>query len=58
MLIKNPKPTGRKLLKEGAAILLVIETGLFFGSYGIWYKLNTDRGTCVLCKSYQSDFDE
>lgn len=43
MLHKNPKPTYRKLIKTGAKIFFVAEAIAFVGSYGLWYKLNTDR---------------
>lgn len=51
MIVKSPKSPGWKLVKRTAAALFVIETGLFFGSYGVWSKLNSDRGM-LRCINY------
>lgn len=44
MLIKHPKPNYRKWLKRGAIALFAVEAVCFIASYGIWHKVNTDRG--------------
>lgn len=48
MLTKHQKPFYRKVLIKGGIILFVIEAVGFVGSYTIWTKLNTDRGTFIL----------
>ncbi|XP_060532519.1 protein CEBPZOS [Cylas formicarius] len=45
MLIKTPKSTAKKYLKRGFLTLFVAESLCFVATYGIWYKVNTDRET-------------
>ena len=44
MLQKKPKSTYWNFIKKGATILFVTEALLFAGSYGIWHRLNTNKG--------------
>lgn len=43
MLQKNPKPTYRRYIKNGAKILFVAEAAFFAISYGVWYRLNREQ---------------
>lgn len=45
MLVKNPKPSYRKWIKRGALVLFVVEAVSFAASYGLWFRVNTDRDT-------------
>jgi hypothetical protein len=47
MLKKNPKPQYFKYVRTGAKALFVIESVLFAGAYGVWYRMNTSRGEWV-----------
>lgn len=45
MITKTPKSGILQFIKRGAAIVFVIEAVGFAGSYFIWHKTNTDRGS-------------
>lgn len=44
MLQKNSKPSFLRFIKRGAAILFVLEAASFGVSYGVWHRMNTNRG--------------
>lgn len=50
MLQKDSKPTFIKFIKKSAAVLFVLEAASFGVTYGVWYRMNTNRGTFLLCK--------
>lgn len=43
-MVRLPRPAYIKTLKKGAKILFVVEALLFAGSYGVWQRMNTNRG--------------
>lgn len=43
MLPKTPKSGFWKLVKSSAKALFVIEVGCFAASYGVYYRMNTNR---------------
>lgn len=45
MLTKTPKVTYGKYIKNTAKTILVAEIVAFAISYGVWDRLNTNRGT-------------
>lgn len=45
MLPKTPKSSFWKFVKGSAKTLFVIETFCFAASYGVYYRMNTNRGT-------------
>lgn len=47
MLEKKPKSNFKRLLGITAASVFVVEAVGIAVSYGLWYKLNTERGTYV-----------
>ena len=45
MLPKTPKSSFWKFVKGSAKTLFVIEAVCFAASYGVYYRMNTNRGT-------------
>lgn len=45
MLSKTPKSGFWKFVKGSAKTLFVIEAVCFAASYGVYYRMNTNRGT-------------
>ncbi|XP_047119957.1 protein CEBPZOS [Schistocerca piceifrons] len=43
MIVKHPKPAGRKYIRSATKILLVAEAIAFAGTYAAWYRMNTSR---------------
>lgn len=48
MLQKNSTSTPNwfRFIKRGAAVLFVLEAASFGVSYGVWHRMNTNRGEC------------
>jgi len=44
MITKQPKLGFVQILKKNTKAILIFESALFFGSYGIWYSMNTSQG--------------
>lgn len=44
MLPKSPKSSFWKFLKGSAKVLFVAEAVCFAASYGVYYRMNTNRG--------------
>ncbi|KAH8255427.1 hypothetical protein KR038_002897 [Drosophila bunnanda] len=44
MLPKTPKPAIWKFIKGSAKTLFVLEAVCFAASYGVYYRMNTNRG--------------
>lgn len=44
MLTKQPKPGYKRVLGLTAKIVFITEAVGIAASYGLWYKLNTERG--------------
>lgn len=44
MLPKTPKPAFWKFLKGSAKVLFIAEAVCFAATYGVYYRMNTNRG--------------
>lgn len=44
MLTNTPKPAYKRYISFGLKAALLVEGVGLAASYGLWYKLNTDRG--------------
>ena len=55
-MIRLPRPAYIKTLKKGAKILFVVEALLFAGSYGVWQRMNTNRGNYSILEFTQFSF--
>lgn len=54
MLPKTPKPAIWRFIKGSAKTLFVLEAVCFAASYGVYYRMNTNRGkTAALYISFQ-----
>lgn len=44
MLTKSPKPAYKRFIGTSLKLVFLAEALGFAVSYGVWYRLNTDRG--------------